>query len=74
VDYTNDSLVLNGKHIKISNEKAPKDIKWGAVGAELVAECTGVFLDNKGASGHLEGGAKKVILSAPSKDDTPMFV
>lgn len=44
------------------------------MGADIVGECTGVFLDNKGASGHLEGGAKKIILSAPSKDETPMFV
>lgn len=74
VSYTKDSLVVNGKHIKVFNEKAPQDIKWGSLGTDVVCESTGVFLTKETANAHIEGGAKKVILSAPSKDDTPMFV
>ena len=68
------SITINGKRIPIFACKEPKDIPWGEVGAEYVIESTGKFLTKETAQGHIEAGAKKVILSAPSKDDTPMFV
>jgi len=74
VSHTGDSLIINGQTIRVFNEKNPASIKWGSVGAEVVCESTGVFLTKDTASAHLQGGVKKVILSAPSKDDTPMFV
>ena len=67
-------LVVNGKTIRLSQERDPANLKWDAVGAEVVIESTGLFLDKATAQKHLDAGAKKVILSAPSKDDTPMFV
>jgi len=72
-----DNLVVNGKKIRLTAEKDPATLKWGDVGAEIVVESTGIFLNgtgDKGADKHIHAGAKKVILSAPSKDDTPMFV
>ncbi|MBU0467686.1 MAG: type I glyceraldehyde-3-phosphate dehydrogenase [Candidatus Omnitrophica bacterium] len=68
------NLVVNGKAIRVTAEKNPADLKWGEVGAEYVVESTGLFLTKEKAQGHIDAGAKKVILSAPSKDDTPMFV
>jgi glyceraldehyde 3-phosphate dehydrogenase len=68
------TLVVNGTRIRLSAEKDPANLKWNDVGAEIVVESTGLFLDEKTASAHLKAGAKKVILSAPSKDETPMFV
>ena len=68
------TLVVNGKKIRLSAEKDPASLKWGDVGADVVVESTGLFLDNAGASQHIKAGAKKVVISAPSKDDTPMFV
>jgi glyceraldehyde 3-phosphate dehydrogenase len=68
------TLVVNGKKIRLSAEKDPASLKWGDVGADVVVESTGLFLDNEGASQHIKAGAKKVVISAPSKDDTPMFV
>ena len=67
-------LVVNGKKIRLTAEKDPAALKWNEVGAEVVVESTGLFLDDATARKHIEAGAKKVILSAPSKDDTPMFV
>lgn len=67
-------LVVNGKAIRITSEKNPADLKWGEVGAEYVVESTGLFLTKETAQGHIDAGAKYVVLSAPSKDDTPMFV
>ncbi len=67
-------LVVNGKAIRITSEKDPANLKWGDVGADYVVESTGLFLDKEKASGHFKAGAKRVVLSAPSKDDTPMFV
>jgi len=68
------TLIVNGKKIRLSAEKDPATLKWGDVGADVVVESTGLFLDNEGASQHIKAGAKKVVISAPSKDDTPMFV
>ena len=67
-------LVVNGKRIRLSQERDPANLKWSEVGADIVLEATGLFLDKATAEKHLAAGAKKVILSAPSKDDTPMFV
>jgi glyceraldehyde 3-phosphate dehydrogenase len=68
------TLVVNGKRIRLSAVKDPAELKWGEVGADVVVESTGLFLDAASAGKHLAAGAKKVIMSAPSKDDTPMFV
>jgi len=67
-------LIVDGKSINVSNELDPTKIHWGAAGADYVVEATGKFLTEPGAAKHLVGGAKKVIMSAPSKDHTPMFV
>lgn len=67
-------LVVNGKKIRLTQERDPANLKWAEVGADVVIESTGLFLDKEGAGKHLAAGAKKVIISAPSKDDTPMFV
>jgi len=72
VDGTN--LIVNGKKIRLTAEKDPAALKWNEVGADVVVESTGLFLDKATAEAHIKAGAKKVILSAPSKDDTPMFV
>jgi len=68
------NLIVNGKKIRLTAVKDPAELKWNEVGADIVVESTGLFLDKETASTHLKAGAKKVILSAPSKDDTPMFV
>ncbi len=68
------TLVVNGKRIRLTQERDPAALKWGDVSAEVVIESTGLFLDKVTAQKHLDAGAKKVVLSAPSKDDTPMFV
>jgi glyceraldehyde 3-phosphate dehydrogenase len=68
------TLVVNGKRIRLSAVKDPSELKWGEVGADIVVEATGLFLTKETAQKHLAAGAKKVIMSAPSKDDTPMFV
>lgn len=74
VDVKDGKLIVNGKSIRVTAERNPADLKWGDVGAEYVVESTGLFLTKDKAQGHLSAGAKKVIMSAPSKDDTPMFV
>ena len=74
VDYTENSLIVNGKSIRVTAEKDPANLKWDAVGAEYVVESTGLFLTKEKAAGHIAAGAKHVVMSAPSKDDTPMFV
>ncbi len=68
------NLVVNGKDIRITAERDPANLKWDEVGAEYVVESTGLFLTKEKTEGHIKAGAKKVIMSAPSKDDTPMFV
>jgi glyceraldehyde 3-phosphate dehydrogenase len=68
------TLIVGGKKIRLTAEKDPAALKWNEVGAEVVIESTGIFLTKEGGQKHIDAGAKKVILSAPSKDDTPMFV
>jgi len=67
-------LVVNGKTIRVTAEKDPANLKWGEVGAEIVIESTGLFLTIESAQKHIDAGAKKVVMSAPAKDDTPTFV
>ena len=67
-------LVVNGRTIRLTAERDPANLKWDEVGADVVIESTGIFLTRDGAQKHLDAGAKKVIMSAPSKDDSPMFV
>src|SRR5881396_3474442 len=74
VSVAGTTLVVNGKKIRLTAVKDPAELKWGDVGADIVVESTGLFLTKETAQKHIAAGAKKVILSAPSKDDTPMFV
>ena len=73
-DVENSKLIVNGKEIRVTACKDPKELAWDAVGAEYVVESTGLFLTKEKAQAHIEAGAKYVVMSAPSKDDTPMFV
>lgn len=68
------TLIVNGKKIRLTAEKDPANLKWNEVGADVVVECTGFFLTKESCESHIKAGAKKVVQSAPSKDDTPMFV
>ena len=74
VSVNGNNLEVNGKNIRVTNEKDPSKLNWSEVEAEYVIESTGLFLTKDSAKGHIKSGAKKVIMSAPSKDDTPMFV
>ncbi len=74
VSSTENAIVVNGKEIPIFAERDPKNIPWGKLEAEYVVESTGLFLTKEKAQAHIDAGAKKVVMSAPSKDDTPMFV
>jgi glyceraldehyde 3-phosphate dehydrogenase len=74
VSVSGNNLVVNGKTIRLTAEKDPANLKWNEVGADIVIECTGFFLTKETCQKHIDAGAKKVVQSAPSKDDTPMFV
>jgi glyceraldehyde 3-phosphate dehydrogenase len=74
VSVEGNTLIVNGKKIRLTQERDPLNLKWAEVGADVVLEATGLFLDKAAGEKHLAAGAKKVIFSAPSKDDTPMFV
>ena len=74
VQVEGSTLIVNGNRIRLTQERDPENLKWNEVGADVVIEATGLFLDEATASKHLQAGAKKVVLSAPSKDETPMFV
>lgn len=74
ISVDNNQLIVNGKAIRITSEKDPAALAWGDAGVDVVVESTGLFLTKETAAKHLEAGAKKVVMSAPSKDDTPMFV
>lgn len=74
VSIEGDTLVVNGKKIRLTAVKDPAELRWGEIGADVVIESTGLFLTEESCQKHITAGAKKVIMSAPSKDDTPMFV
>ncbi len=74
VEVVDGHLIVDGRKIRVTAEKNPADINWGDLGVDVVLESTGIFLTTEKAMAHIKGGAKKVILSAPPKDDTPMFV
>ena len=74
VSVVDGNLLVNGKTIRVSAERNPADLKWNEIDAEYVVESTGLFLTKEKAQAHIDAGAKKVVMSAPSKDDTPMFV
>jgi len=74
ISVDGNTLIVNGKKIRLTQERDPTALKWNEVGADIVVEATGLFLDKASAEQHLAAGAKKVLMSAPSKDDTPMFV
>ncbi len=74
ISVSGTTLMVNGKKIRLTAVKDPAELKWNEIGADIVIEATGLFLDKATAQKHLNAGAKKVIMSAPSKDDTPMFV
>ena len=74
VEVKDNKLVVNGKAIRVTAERNPADLKWNEVGVDYVVESTGLFLTKETAEAHIKAGAKRVVMSAPSKDDTPMFV
>ncbi|MFT4737387.1 MAG: glyceraldehyde 3-phosphate dehydrogenase [Paraglaciecola sp.] len=74
VSVKDGNLIVNGNTIRVTSERNPADLKWSEIDAEYVVDSTGLFLTKESAQGHIAAGAKKVVMSAPSKDDTPMFV
>jgi glyceraldehyde 3-phosphate dehydrogenase len=67
-------MEVNGQKIMVTSERDANNLKWGKFGAEYIAECTGAYLKKEKAEGHIKAGAKKILMSAPAKDDTPLFV
>ncbi len=74
ISVEGNTLIVNGKKIRLTQERDPANLKWGDIGADVVVESTGLFLTKETGQKHIDAGAKKVVMSAPSKDDTPMFV
>jgi len=74
VEHNDEGILIDGELIRVFHETDPAKIPWGDVGADYIAECTGIFLDEAKASAHIKGGAKRVVLSAPPKDNSPLFV
>ena len=74
IEVKDGKLIVNGNTIRVTAERNPADLKWNEIGADYIVESTGLFLSKESAQGHLDAGAKYVVMSAPSKDDTPMFV
>ncbi|EBZ3165504.1 glyceraldehyde-3-phosphate dehydrogenase [Salmonella enterica subsp. enterica] len=74
IEVDNGQLIVNGKIIRVTTERDPNNLKWGEIGVDVVAEATGIFLTDETARKHITSGAKKVVLTGPSKDNTPMFV
>jgi glyceraldehyde 3-phosphate dehydrogenase len=74
IEYKDGYLVVNGKKILLTSERNPENLNWGAANVDVLLECTGVFLTQESCQKHIDAGAKKVVQSAPPKDDTPMFV
>ena len=74
VEKTEGGIKVNGHFVRLFNERDPTKIGWGEAGADTIAECTGAFLTKEKAGLHFQGGAKKAVMSAPAKDDSPMFV
>ena len=74
IEVDGGNMVVNGKTIRLTAEKDPANLKWNEVGADIVIDCTGFFLTTESCQAHIAAGAKKVVQSAPAKDDTPMFV
>jgi len=74
VDVIDGQLIVNGKTVRVTAERNPEDLKWNEIEVDVVVESTGLFLTDESARKHITAGAKQVVLSAPSKDDTPMFV
>jgi glyceraldehyde-3-phosphate dehydrogenase type I len=74
VDKENSEIIIDGKGIKYLSQKDPAQLPWHQLGVDVVLDCTGIFLDQAGAQKHIDAGAKKVVMSAPPKDDTPVFL
>ena len=74
IEIKDGNLIVNGETIRITSERDPANLKWGEIGADYIVESTGIFLTQETANKHIQAGAKKVVMSAPAKDDTPMFV
>ena len=74
ISWDDESITVNGKKVMVYGKMNPSELPWGALGVEYVVEATGLFLTKEKAQGHIDGGAKKVVMTGPSKDDTPMFV
>ena len=74
ISVDGDTMIVDGKKIRLTAERDPADLKWGDVGADIILECTGFFLTEEGCQKHIDAGASKVVMSAPSKDGSPMFV